>query len=106
MSYCWLSKKRWEGQTGILLQKNWKSNFSAKVSLVLLVHVHVCVCVSAWYVILLAFKKKVGRTDRHTFAEKLEIQFFCKSVSGTVVTCACVCMCECLVCRTNSLAVW
>jgi hypothetical protein len=50
----------------------------------------VCVCVSAWYVILLAFKKKVGRTDRHTFAEKLEIQFFCRSVSGTVVTCMCV----------------
>jgi hypothetical protein len=88
---------RWDGT---LLQKNWKSNFSAEVSLVLLVRVHVCVCVSAWYVILLAFKKKVGRTDRHTFAEKLEIQFFCKSVSGTVGTCACVCMCECLVCHT------
>jgi membrane protein YdbS with pleckstrin-like domain len=52
MSYCWLSKKRWEGQTGTLSQKNWKSNFSAKVSLVLLVRVHVCVCVSAWYVVL------------------------------------------------------
>jgi hypothetical protein len=53
-------------------------------------YVHVCVSVSVWYVILLAFKKKVGRTDRHTFAEKLEIKFFCRSVSGTVVTCMCV----------------
>jgi hypothetical protein len=69
------------------------------VSLVLLLRACVCMC-ECLVCHTAGFQKKVGRTDRQTSAEKLEIKFFCRSVSGTVVTCACVCMCECLVCHT------